>query len=137
MERKTQYRVLSENAIKVIFILVILWLAFPWIGESIEAMPIEIRGDVLIVMGLLLAGSVAGNFAFSYDTMIINNPITRYLNYTITFFLMLGIGLLLEITIWTMSRTPGGFNDPIFTTTVIVYISIILYDFGNIIRCIR
>ena len=88
------------------------------------------------MLGLLMAGAVAGYFAFTYEKVNFNNVFDRYLGHLTTFFLIFGIGLLMEITGWILAYLGGvgTWKDPIAVAGISVYIAIILFDFWNLLR---
>lgn len=130
-------RLLLENSIKTVLMLAVLVLADSWIRDSITKLPANQQGNVLTALGLLLAGCVAGTFAFSYERTNLDSLVDRYLGHATTFTLNLAIGLLLQITVYALGITPGFFNDPIVGTALLVYLSIVLYDFWDLLRCVR
>jgi hypothetical protein len=88
------------------------------------------------VIGLILAGSLAGAFAFTYDKTNVKNVFDRYFAHLTTFMLILGIGLSFEIIGWVLTFIPGFNKDPIVITGILVFISILLYDFWDFLRCV-
>ena len=126
--------IMIECIIKDIFIIVLLLCLFPSIHRQMNYLHFDIKGDILATLGLLLAGSVAGNFAFSYQKTKISSIIDRYLGHFTTFFLIFGIGLLIEITLSVINITPGYYYDPVVLSALIVFISIILYDIWDVFR---
>lgn len=130
MNGKASYYV--EYVIKTAVIVVIIIWSHSWIGDHMRLIEQAMQGTILAVLGLLLAGCVAGTFAFSYDKTDLKNHFDRYLGHLVTFFLNLGIGLLLNMTMWTLSATAGFHNDPIALVGLVVFVSILLYDLWDL-----
>ena len=135
-EKTSRGQLLVENGVKTLVILLVLvgiWLF--WIDNSITAIKDQRhQGYILTVVGLLLAGSIAGTFAFSYKSTSLHNLPHRLLAHSTTLLLTLGIGVLFEITIASLKVIVGYINVPILIALIIVYASINLYDFWDLLR---
>lgn len=121
-----------ENAVKNTIVLVVLCVAFPYVQGTLQDVPQKFQANVLIAVGLLLGGSVAGNFAFTYDKTNIESHADRYFGHVTTLLLTFSIGLMLEITVCAMAITPGSFNTCIRFAAAAVFASIIVFDFWDV-----
>lgn len=113
----------------IIVLLVLSWVF--WISDNPQ-LGSPCKNDVsnvLTIVGLLLAGSVAGTFAFTYEKS--KNLILGHIT---TGLLILGIGLLLEISIKSLGFSLGSLSNPIVVATYIVFGSVICYDFWDLMR---
>ncbi len=130
----TRRLIVIECLIKIALIIVILFFTAKDFSKDILLMPKDQQANILTVMGLLLAGSIAGTFAFSYERTNVNSHIDRILGHLTTFLLYLGIGYMFSIVLTVLNVTPGAFTDPIGLCAIMVYISILVYDLWNVLR---
>ena len=107
------------------------WFVVPWVMDSQKELPVELQSPVLSVVGLLMAASIIGAFEMSYKRTNLVKITHRYLAHAIKAILYIAIGLLMMIGLGAMSRTPGFFNDPIAIATMLITLSLILYDFWD------
>ena len=130
---KLKKRILLEVAIKTSLVLVVfIFFLAPNIMEHLDAMDSSHQGATLSMMGFLMAGAIVGAFELSYSRTNLESPMQRYLAHTTKFFLYLGISALMLIAMWAMATTPGYFIDSIFIVTLMIYISLFLYDFWDV-----
>ena len=127
-------RVVTENLIKTGLMLGVVVLVHFWVADRMLQLSPGQQTNTLTVLGLLLAGCVAGTFAFSYEKLNMQSNLDRGLGHAVSFLLNLGIGLLLDMTLWTIASPAGAFLDPIFMVGLLVYGAVILYDFWDLLR---
>ncbi len=127
-------RFVYECLARTVLLLASLALLWPLVRDSVATMPLEVQGNVLQMVGLLLAGSVSGAFAFSHGRTNLGSAADRLFGHVTRLLLNGGIGLLLQIAVAAMERTPGAFNAPIYVAAVLVYGSVLLYDAWDALR---
>jgi hypothetical protein len=133
-EKRTRRRLIYESLIKNVLVVVGLWLIWPQIQFALKNIPANQDGNILSTVGLLLAGSVAGRFAFSYEKTNLFAGIDRFFGHLTTFLLTFGIGLMLEIAVVVLGLHPGLYLFPISLAAVTVFTAIILCDFWDVLR---
>lgn len=133
-EKRVRRLLIYENVAKNILVIGCLWFILPQVQYSFKAFPENLAGNVLSTIGLLLAGSVAGRFAFSYEKTNIYTWIDRLFGHLTTFLLTFGIGLMLEIAVVILALHPGLYLFWITLAAVTVFAAIILCDFWDVLR---
>ena len=133
-EKRTRRRLIYESLIKNVLIIGGLWFILPHIQFALKSIPVNHEGNILSMIGLLLAGSVAGRFAFSYEKTNIFAWIDRFFGHLTTFLLTFGIGLMLEIAVAVLGLRPGLYLFPISMAAITVFAAIILCDFWDVLR---
>lgn len=111
-----------------------VWLFFPWVLRSQREFPTQAQGSVLAIIGLLMAASIIGAFEMSYQRTNLAKAYQRYLAHVTKFTLYVAISLLMLIALGAMGATPGFFNDPIAFASILVAVSLFLYDFWDALR---
>lgn len=130
----TRRLIVIECLLKNALIIVILFFTARSFSKDILLVPKDQQGNILKVMGLLLAGSIAGRYSFSYEKTNVNSHIDRIFGHLTTFLLNLSIGYMFSIVLTVLNVTPGVFNDPIALCAIMVYMSIIVYDLWDVLR---
>lgn len=124
-----------ENCVKNILVIGLLWWIFPQIEIAIDTLPVDLTGNFLALVGLLLAGSIAGRFAFSYNQTNLGAWIDRFFGHMTTFCLTFGIGLMLEMSVLALVRQPQQlYAYPVYWATLMVFTAIILCDCWDALR---
>lgn len=127
---------LLENGIKNIFLIIVLVIMFPHVQEAFSVeffTDKDVSGSLLAAVGLVSVIACFGNFAFTYERVNHAKFGNRLLSHLTTGFLMLVIGLSLEMTSVIVTNTIGNF--PIFNISLLLlYIASVLYDFWDLKR---
>ncbi len=126
--------IVIECLIKNALIIVILFLTARDFSKDIILLPKDQQSNILTVMGLLLAGSIAGRFAFSYEKTNVDSFIDRILGHLTTFLINLSIGYMFSIVLTVLNVSPGVFHDPIAVCGIMVYFSILVCDLWDVLR---
>lgn len=126
-----------ENALKNIVIVLILIPSYIETQRFFAHSPINndkaALGSFLIAVSILAVTACFGNFAFTYEKVKHASIKHRLLAHLTTMFLMLLIGLSLEMTAVVSHLLIGNFfvfNISLF----ILYIASVLYDFWDLYR---
>ncbi len=126
-------KVLIENLVKNAILIVILLLAYIPIKEFFLEIDDAYLGDVLLTVSILIVTACFGNFAFSYERIEGEKFSHRIIAHLTTGFLMLSIGLLLEIVQVLISREIGSFW--IFEISILlIYAGTVGFDFWDVLR---
>lgn len=127
---------LLENIIKNIVILLLLVPAYIHIQSIFSPAAFldkSVLGSVLVAVSILSVAACFGNFAFTYERVKQKETASRLLAHLTTGFLMLLIGLSLEMTSAIMGLLMGKFL--IFDVSLVVlYLASVLYDFWDLKR---
>ena len=89
------------------------------------------QSDVLAIIGLVLAGAVAGTFHFSYR----HSPgpyINLWLGHATTFVLILAIGFLIEGSRIVLSHMPPAIGTPVNIMILTGFVAILLFDLWDL-----
>lgn len=125
-----------ENLIKNLLVFGLLILAYFHIENFFYSVPnidTTTLTNILGAVGILSVISCFGNFAFTYEDLERKNPISRLIAHSTTGFLMLVIGLSLEMTSVIVKLLIGNFF--IFNLSIVIlYIACVLYDFWDLER---
>lgn len=128
--------VFIENVVKdSAIILCLYYWAWPWVQESVALIPSGEKSNILTVVSLLLAGLISGNFAFTYEKSDLKTIPDRYFAHLMAGFLILSIGLALEIVACTLTMADELYVEPVLVTGVFVFAAILLYDMWDLSRC--
>lgn len=129
-------KIIWENVIKnliLIFILIFAYFEIEKFFSTLSVSDNSVLGSVLVAVSILAVTACFGCFAFTYEQVEHNSFGWRLLAHTTTGVLMLLIGLSLEMTL-VLSRSLIG-NFHIFNLSLmLLYISIVLYDFWDLRR---
>lgn len=129
-------KVLWENIVKNVVIFPILLLAYFDIEKVFWNLPIKdtsVLGSILVAVSILAVIACFGCFAFTYEKVENSRFSWRLLGHLTTGILILLIGLSLEMTSVLVNLLIGDFA--IFNLSLILlYISIVLYDFWDLRR---
>ena len=105
-----------------------------FIARNFHEVPKDPNPLILNAVGLLLAGSIAGTFAFSYEKTNINSMIDRLLGHLTTFLLNLSIGYMFLIMLTALGITSKRLENPIGQCATMVFASIIICDCWDVLR---
>lgn len=129
-------KIIWENVIKNLVLIPILVLAYFEIERFFLALSISdnsILGSLLVAVSILAVTACFGCFAFTYEKVEHNSFGWRLLAHITTGVLILLIGLSLEMTSVLGRLLIGNFF--IFNLSlVLLYISVVLYDFWDLKR---
>ncbi len=133
-QMNTRRGLIVMTVIKHIVLVAVTWvLWWAYGGEVAEAIHIEnIENQALIIIGLLLAGGIAGRFSFSYDPESTKSLAT--VGHLTTFVVSLTIGLLLAEAAGILGRSLGSHHNEIRGMFSLAYSSVVVYDFWDLIR---
>lgn len=126
--------VLRENLIKNCILLVSLVVLFFPINTIMQDIAPENIDSVLLFSSLVFVAALFANFAFTYEFSDVKNRFERILGHSTTFFVMLSIGLLLEISVIAISIKIPSTTFMFAAIASIVYLASVLYDFWDIFR---
>lgn len=127
-----------ENIIKNIILVVLLILIYPEVQNSLNTANFidkSAAGSILTAIGLVSVIACFGNFAFTYEKVENKKFRARLFAHVTTGFLMLVIGLTLEMTSVIVKNMISVF--PIFDISLLLlYIASVLYDFWDLERAV-
>lgn len=126
-------KVLWENVAKNTIILPILIFTYFEIEKFFLQLPISDNSilGLLVAVSILAVTACFGCFAFTYEKVKINSFGWRLMAHLTTGVLMLLIGLSLEMT-FVLARSLIGDFYILSMSLVLLYISIMLYDFWDL-----
>jgi len=134
-EHAVRRLLMYKNTAKNVFAIGLLWWLFPQIKVAIASLPSEQTSNFMTFVGLLLAGSIAGRFAFSYKQTNIHSWIDRLFGHMTTFCLTFGIGLMLEMAVSALGQHANQlYIYPVYWATIMVFTAIILCDCWDALR---
>lgn len=126
--------IFKENLVKNIVVVILLFLAYPAIQNSLSTSSITLDhgviGSLLVAVSILAVTACFGNFAFTYEKIQHGNSKSRLLAHVTTGLLMLLIGLSLEMTSLLAGLLIENFYIFNFSL-VILYLASVLYDFWD------
>ncbi len=130
-------KLLAENIIKNVILLIILYISYDPLKTSILNSGLTndqgFVGDLLVVVSIIIAAASFGNFSFTYDQVRIEVFGERMMAHFTTGILMLTIGLSLETTLILTNIIID--NIFIFSFSLfLLYFSAILYDKWDLYR---
>lgn len=129
-------KIILENVVKNIILIPILVLTYFEIERFFSTLSISdnsVLGSVLVAVSILVVTACFGCFAFTYEKVEHKSFGLRLLAHATTGILMLLIGLSLEMTSVLAKALIGDFQ--VFNLSlVLLYISIVLYDFWDLRR---
>ena len=131
--QKITSNILIENIAKNAILIVILLLAYFPIKEFFLAIDDAYLGDVLLTVSILIVTACFGNFAFTYEKIESIRFSHRIIAHLTTGFLMLSIGLLLEIVQVLISREIGSFWL-LEISILLIYVGTVGFDFWDVLR---
>ena len=127
-------KILIENTIKNIIILILLFILYKPAQDLFKNIGSEHYGNLLITTSLLIMAVLFADYAFTYAHTKMNNFFDRYLSHGITFIIMLCTGLMLESVV-ILVNLETSINVWVITfVSVAFYISLIMFDYWDILR---
>ena len=132
--KKISDKIMRENMIKNFVIIILGFLFYSMIKQSLLVITPDQIGDFLLVISILLVTVCFANFAFTYDESKMNVLQTRLLSHSATFIFMLLIVLLLETMVISIGIVYPSLFGLIFMFSVLLYIGIVLYDAWDLLR---
>ena len=125
--------IIKENIIKNFLIILIGALSYHQISEIVLTISPQHYGTILSFISLTLLASLFGVFSFTYEKSKMKSTSNRYLSHLTTGLLMLCSLILLETSLLIINSLIGRYF--LFEAiTVLVYISIVCYDFWDLLR---
>ncbi|MBU0619265.1 hypothetical protein KKD62_03455 [Patescibacteria group bacterium] len=92
-------KIISENLIKNLLVLMVTGLTFPFIFNNVSKVNTNQVSDLLIVISILLLIVEFTGFSFTYEKVKLNSIWERVLAHSITFIALLLTALLLEVIV--------------------------------------
>lgn len=140
MEKYIQ-KILFENVTKNIFIIIFLFLLIGPIKDYLInntnlSADAPLAGDTLVAISILAVVACFGNFAFTYEKIHFKSFFERMLGHSITGIVMIIIGISLIFTSILLYFLIGDFIV-INLLLVLLYLSMVIYDFWDLLRAIR
>lgn len=126
--------IVKENLIKNLIVAVCVFLFYPNLQRSISGVSVESIGGLLSVISILIVTVCFANFAFTYEKININSLGSRLLAHSATFLFLLIIALLLESMVISIGIAYPSLYSVSIIFSVLLYISVILYDFWDLFR---
>jgi hypothetical protein len=126
--------IIKENFFKNFVIVVLVFLFYGPISNSLATLPSEAIGDFLFVISILLVTVSFANFAFTYESSKMNTVGSTLLSHSATFVFMLLTALLLEVMVIAIGDIYPSLYVLTIIFSIILYIGIILYDFWDLFR---
>lgn len=131
MENRSRVK---ENLIKNSLVIIAAILLYPVISKAIAEIQPEQLNNFLLIISMLLVTLCFACFAFTYEKSNMESRTVAMLSHTATFIYLLLMALLLEtITLSTKIIYPSFFI-PIVSFSILLYLSIVLYDFWDLLR---
>jgi len=126
--------IVKENLIKNLIVGICVFLFYTNLRQGIAGITIESIPTLLSVISILLVTVCFANFAFTYEKIQLESLGSRILAHSATFLFLLITALLLE----AMAISIGIAYPSLYAISVIfsilLYVSIILYDFWDLFR---
>ena len=130
----TMSRIMQENIVKNMLVIVGLLYAFKPIQYLVENLSAEALSDTLLATSILAVAAMFGFFSISYADTDPNKIANRVFMHLTTAVLLLPIGLAFIIIQQTLTREIGTYPLVMLATTWCVYAGIVLWDFANVRR---
>lgn len=132
---QSKYKIIiKENLIKNLLVWVCIFLFYPSIKRSLGDIAATAMSNLLSIISILIVTVSFANFAFTYEKINIKSLGSRFLAHSTTFLFLLITALLLE----AMAVSVGIVYPSLYATSVLfsvlMYISIVLYDFWDLFR---
>ena len=127
-------KLLKENIRKHVCVLVLTFLAYPFINGAVQTVDDSSVANFFIIISILLVSVCFANFAFTYKDTATEEKAVRILSHLTTgLFLFLTANLLLTMCIGVAVTYPslGGL---IYAFSFLLYLGFILYDFWDLLR---
>jgi hypothetical protein len=129
--------VLKENIVKNLVIVIIAFLFFGDIKVQLQFIDAAKMGDFLFIVSILLVTVSFANFAFSYEHAGLRSLTVRLLSHFTTFIFLLLTALLLEAFVISVNIVYPSLSTLIFVFSFLLYVSIALYDFWDLLRAYK
>ena len=130
----TIIRLIKENIVKNIFILffsVIFY--FPLLQVLKQIQPFQLN-DFLLILSILIVAICFANFTFTYEKSNILLLSQRMFSHFVTFMFMLLLALMLETLVISIGFVYPQLYSIIFVFSALLYLSVALYDFWDILK---
>ncbi|MBI4454095.1 hypothetical protein HY636_05620 [Candidatus Woesearchaeota archaeon] len=130
----TIIRLIKENIVKNILILffsVIFY--FPLFQALKQVQPVQLN-DFLLILSMFIVAACFANFTFTYEKSNILLVSQRMFSHFVTFMFMLLLALLLDALVISVGFVYPQLYSIIFVFSILIYLSVALYDFWDILR---
>ena len=139
----TWKHLLFEWFLKTAVLLVLLLVAYHLMKQNIAPRTLPTPsgpgtvsyGDILTIIGLVLAGAVAGTFQFSYRYSL-TPTLMRVLGHATTFALILTIGLLFEAARIILSLASSEFITVLTVIFGVGFFAVLLFDVWDLLSAL-
>lgn len=127
-------RLIKENIVKNILILFFSILFYsPLLQALTQIQPTQLS-DFLLILSMFIVAICFANFTFTYERSNLLLVSQRLFSHFVTFIFMLLLALLLEALIISVGSVYPSLYQIIFIFSVLIYLSVALYDFWDILR---
>jgi len=125
---------IKENLVKNLLVIIFSAFAYKFIGLAVGGVDVSQSGNLLSVISMLLVVVCFACFAFTYEKSKMNTLGFRLLSHFCTFFLLLLLVLLLIALVASIEIFMPSLFGLVIGFSVLIYITIILYDFWDLLR---
>ena len=125
---------IKENLIKNLLVIICTAFAYNFVVASTGGVDVTQSGNFLSLISMLLVVVCFANFAFTYEKSNMNLFSVRLLSHVCTFFLLLLLALLLVALVSSIKVFMPSLHNLSIWFSVLIYISVVLYDFWDILR---
>lgn len=127
-------RLIKENIVKNILILFFsILFYFPLSRALTQIQPTQLS-DFLLILSMFIVAICFANFTFTYEKSNIIITSQRMFSHFVTFIFMLLLALLLEALIISVGFVYPPLYSIIFVFSTLIYLSVVLYDFWDLLR---
>lgn len=127
-------RIILENTVKNLLAVLIIAITFSSVQKNIMTVSEDAVSDLLIVISILLVFVGFAGFSLTYEHVGIRDKNERMLAHAITFITLLLTGLLLEVMTLIFRFVYPTVFPLIAISSVLLYVSVVLYDFWDALR---
>ena len=127
-------KIIIENTIKNIIITLILIFLYQPMFDLFSNIDQTHYPNLLTTFTLLIMAVLFADYAFTYKDTNLQNHKLRIISYAITFIIMLCTGILLELVVILVNLELGFHLYIISIVSILFYISLVLYDYWDLLR---
>jgi len=129
-------RLLLENALKNLLVFILLLAAYGSVKSDILSFSTDTIGyqTIIVLSSLLIMAFLFATYSFTFRDSNLESPLRRLFDYVNTGITIFGCGLLLEIGYVTINIQLHSTFIFIGVLMVLFYITLVLYDFWDLMR---
>lgn len=131
---KNMKKYIIENTFKNIIILILLTISYHPIQNSLRDINSENYGNILIACSILVTAVLFADYTFTYMHANLSNCTQRYLGHLTTFIAILSTGFLLESITCIFNLMTGKNLWIINGMSIMFFVSLIMYDFWDLLQ---